>query len=67
MPSNNQNQGGGKSNWMTKEDASRIQSTQATSGKNTGSGSFASRAQAAGDKNSNANSSGGAQGGGQKK
>ncbi|KAF2743456.1 hypothetical protein M011DRAFT_480803 [Sporormia fimetaria CBS 119925] len=40
---------------MTKDDASRIQSTQATGNKDTGKGSFASRAQSAGDKNSNAN------------
>ncbi len=40
---------------MTKSDASRIQSTQETSGKDTGSGSFASRAQAAGNRNANAN------------
>jgi hypothetical protein len=36
---------------MTKEASSRIQSTQATGGKDTGSGSFASRAQSAGDTN----------------
>ncbi|KAF2117996.1 hypothetical protein BDV96DRAFT_644329 [Lophiotrema nucula] len=55
--------GGGKSTPMTKSDASRIQSTQATSGKDTGAGSFAARAQSAGDKNANS----GQQGNGQKK
>ncbi|CBX97397.1 hypothetical protein LEMA_P105280.1 [Plenodomus lingam JN3] len=44
---------GGKSTPMTSSDASRIQSTQATGGKDTSSGSFASRAQSAGDKNAN--------------
>ncbi|KAL8727125.1 MAG: hypothetical protein Q9166_006258 [cf. Caloplaca sp. 2 TL-2023] len=42
-----------KSNPMTKEDAQRIQSTQATGGKDTGTGSFAARAQSVGDKNTN--------------
>ena len=35
---------------MTKGDSSRIQSTQATAGKGTGAGSFASRAQSAADR-----------------
>ncbi|MCJ1449731.1 hypothetical protein MMC28_000059 [Mycoblastus sanguinarius] len=58
MSSNNQK--------MTQSDAARIQSTQATSGKNTGTGSFAARAQSAGDKNTNSSSSkGSATGNGQ--
>ena len=76
----------GKSNPMTKEAASNIQSTQvilhelrwpillltkaiqAKGGHDTGSGSFAARAQSAGDRNTNAsNQSGGDQSGGQKK
>ncbi|KAF2710729.1 hypothetical protein K504DRAFT_500673 [Pleomassaria siparia CBS 279.74] len=36
---------------MTKEDAGRIQSSQAKGGKDTGKGSFAAIAQSAGDKN----------------
>lgn len=35
---------------MEKSDASRIQSSQATAGKDTGKGSFASRAQSSADK-----------------
>lgn len=35
---------------MTKEDASRIQASQAKAGHDTGKGSFAASAQAAGDK-----------------
>ncbi|RME59954.1 hypothetical protein D6779_03095 [Candidatus Parcubacteria bacterium] len=36
---------------MTKEDAKRIQSTQASKGRNTGKGSFSARAQSAADRN----------------
>ena len=36
---------------MTKGDSQRVQSSQATGGHNTGKGSFAARAQSAGDKN----------------
>ncbi|KAF1990173.1 hypothetical protein K402DRAFT_390473 [Aulographum hederae CBS 113979] len=39
---------------MTKEDAARIQSSNAKSGADTGKLSFPARAQAAGDKNANA-------------
>lgn len=39
---------------MTQGDASRVQSTQATGGKDMSSGGFAARAQSAGDKNANA-------------
>jgi len=39
---------------MTKEDASRIQSSQAQGGKDMSSSGFASRAQSAGDRNTNA-------------
>ncbi|KAK1965797.1 hypothetical protein LY78DRAFT_681413 [Colletotrichum sublineola] len=46
---------------MTKEDASRIQSTQAQGGKDMSSGGFAARAQGAADRNANANAGGGAQ------
>ncbi|CAI6087965.1 unnamed protein product [Clonostachys chloroleuca] len=49
-------------NQMTKEDSSRIQSTQAKSGGDMG---FASRAQSAADSRANNNNSGG--GGGQSK
>ncbi|KAI9667136.1 MAG: hypothetical protein M1831_001313 [Alyxoria varia] len=57
---------------MSKSDASRIQSSQTTGGKDTGAGSFAARAQSAGDRNTNGPSSstgsksgsGGGQGGG---
>ena len=38
---------------MTSSDASRIQSSQALGGKDMSSGSFAARAQSAGDKNAN--------------
>ncbi|KAF7946150.1 hypothetical protein EAE96_009153 [Botrytis aclada] len=38
---------------MTKEDASRIQSTQAQGGKDMSSLGFAARAQSAGDRNAN--------------
>lgn len=41
-------------NPMTKEDAARIQSSQAKGGHDMGPGGFAARAQAAGDKNANA-------------
>ncbi|KAK4697869.1 hypothetical protein P7C71_g268, partial [Lecanoromycetidae sp. Uapishka_2] len=47
-----------KSSQMSKSDASRIQSSQATGGKDTGAGSFAARAQSAGDKNTNASKGG---------
>ncbi|MCJ1268648.1 hypothetical protein MMC22_008536 [Lobaria immixta] len=50
-----------KSTKMTQADAARIQSSNDTAGKDTGAGSFAARAQSAGDKN--ANESAGAQGG----
>lgn len=46
-----------KSQTMSKEDASRIQSSQAQAGHDTGKDTFASRAQSAGDKNKNAKSS----------
>ncbi|KAF2003043.1 hypothetical protein P154DRAFT_429674 [Amniculicola lignicola CBS 123094] len=56
MSSNNKNNSGTtKSNPMTKSDSSRIQSTQAKGGKDTGAGSFSARAQSAGDKNANTN------------
>ncbi|ATZ49521.1 hypothetical protein BCIN_04g06580 [Botrytis cinerea B05.10] len=38
---------------MTKDDASRIQSTQAQGGKDMSSSGFAARAQGAGDRNAN--------------
>lgn len=38
---------------MTKDDSSRIQSSQEKGGHDTGKGSFAARAQSAGDKYSN--------------
>ncbi|KAK2058369.1 hypothetical protein LY76DRAFT_646238 [Colletotrichum caudatum] len=44
---------------MTKDDASRIQSTQAQGGKDMSSGGFAARAQGAGDRNANANANAG--------
>ncbi|KAF2705153.1 hypothetical protein K504DRAFT_388154 [Pleomassaria siparia CBS 279.74] len=47
-----------KSSPMTKEAASNIQSTQATGGKDTGAGTFAARAQSAGDKNTNTSAGG---------
>ncbi|KAI8092324.1 uncharacterized protein B0P05DRAFT_525805 [Gilbertella persicaria] len=40
---------------ISKQDASRIQSTQAKTGKDTGKGSFSSRAQSAADRNANTN------------
>ena len=40
---------------LAKSDASRIQSSQAKSGKEVGKGSFAARAQSAGAKNNNIN------------
>ncbi|KAM5430748.1 hypothetical protein McanMca71_005176 [Microsporum canis] len=43
---------------MTKEDASRIQSSQATGGKDMSSGGFAARAQSAGDRNANTSQAG---------
>ncbi|KAK2013662.1 hypothetical protein LZ32DRAFT_657751 [Colletotrichum eremochloae] len=46
---------------MTKEDASRIQSTQAQGGKDMSPGGFAARAQGAADRNANANAGGGVQ------
>ncbi|KAL2063715.1 hypothetical protein VTL71DRAFT_5520 [Oculimacula yallundae] len=58
----------GQGHQMSKEDASRIQSTQG--GNDMSSAGFAARAQGAGDRNENANAgaggnnSGGAQGGG---
>lgn len=50
------------SNQTSKSDAQRIQSTQATGGKDTGAGSFAARAQSAGDKNANADAAKGSAG-----
>lgn len=38
---------------MTQQSAGKIQSSQAKGGKDTGKGSFASRAQSAGDRNAN--------------
>ncbi|KAK1639979.1 hypothetical protein BDP81DRAFT_392009 [Colletotrichum phormii] len=49
-------------NQVTKDDASRIQSTQDKGGKDMSSGGFAARAQGAGDRNANAGLGG--QGGG---
>ncbi|KAK2616527.1 hypothetical protein QQS21_000570 [Conoideocrella luteorostrata] len=46
-------------NQMTKEDSQRIQSSQATGGRDMSSGGFAARAQAAGDRSQNQSSSGG--------
>jgi hypothetical protein len=46
------------SNPMSKSDSSRIQSTQATGGHDTGKGSFPSRAQSAGDRNTNTGTTG---------
>ncbi|CAO3609764.1 unnamed protein product [Mucor fragilis] len=51
-------------NPTTQSDASRIQSTQAKSGQDTGKSSFASRAQSAGDRNTNQSGGGGGGGGG---
>ncbi|KAF2201871.1 hypothetical protein GQ43DRAFT_471405 [Delitschia confertaspora ATCC 74209] len=51
MSSNNQNTLTNGSGKMSKSDASRIQSTQANGGNDTGAGSFTARAQRAGDKN----------------
>ncbi|KXH52982.1 hypothetical protein CSAL01_13584 [Colletotrichum salicis] len=45
-------------NQVTKDDASRIQSSQAKGGKDMSSGGFAARAQGAGDRNANAGLSG---------
>ncbi|RKO85903.1 hypothetical protein BDK51DRAFT_22215 [Blyttiomyces helicus] len=42
---------GGGFHPMTKSDSSHIQSTQATAGRDFGAGSFAARAQSAGDRN----------------
>ncbi|TCD65024.1 hypothetical protein EIP91_003345 [Steccherinum ochraceum] len=58
MSSNSTNSTSGTRNAMTKDDASRIQSTQAKGGNNVGSNSFASRAQSAGDRNANASGGG---------
>ncbi|KAF1912740.1 hypothetical protein BDU57DRAFT_503260 [Ampelomyces quisqualis] len=58
MPSSNSNDkaaannGGSKSTPTTSSDASRVQSSQATGGKDMSAGGFAARAQSAGDKNS---------------
>ncbi|CZT51909.1 uncharacterized protein RSE6_13133 [Rhynchosporium secalis] len=49
------------SNQMSKQDAARVQSTQAKGDKDMSSNGFAARAQSAGDKNANA--SGGGAGG----
>ncbi|KAF8848937.1 hypothetical protein BDZ45DRAFT_753292 [Acephala macrosclerotiorum] len=51
-------------NDMTKSDSSRIQSSQATNGRDMSSNGFASRAQSAGDRNANANPGSSAGGGG---
>ncbi|KAL9065159.1 MAG: hypothetical protein Q9161_008403 [Pseudevernia consocians] len=51
------------SNQTSKSDAQRIQSTQATGGKDMSKDGFAARAQSAGDKNANA-SAGSSAGGG---
>ncbi|KAF1346389.1 hypothetical protein EJ07DRAFT_144205 [Lizonia empirigonia] len=53
------NNKGAKSSTMTKSDASRVQSSQARGEKDTSPGSFAARAQGAGDRNSNKTGSGG--------
>ncbi|CAD6568592.1 MAG: hypothetical protein ASARMPREDX12_001587 [Alectoria sarmentosa] len=55
------------SNQTSKSDAQRIQSTQATGGKDMSQGGFAARAQSAGDRNANAaaGGSGSGTGGGQ--
>ncbi|KAK0371835.1 hypothetical protein CLIM01_10804 [Colletotrichum limetticola] len=50
-------------NQMTKDDASRIQSSQDKGGKDMSSGGFAARAQGAGDRNANAGVGGQEQGG----
>ncbi|KAK1459585.1 hypothetical protein CMEL01_02584 [Colletotrichum melonis] len=50
-------------NQMTKDDASRIQSSQNKGGKDMSSGGFAARAQGAGDRNANAGVGGQGQGG----
>ncbi|TGO67695.1 hypothetical protein BOTNAR_0037g00320 [Botryotinia narcissicola] len=47
---------------MTKDDASRIQSTQAQGGKDMSSSGFAARAQGAGDRNANAGGAAAGQG-----
>lgn len=57
QPTKQESSSGAKSS-MTKDDAARIQSTQAKNDRDTGKGSFASRAQSAADKNANTNSSG---------
>ncbi|OAL07058.1 hypothetical protein IQ06DRAFT_341823 [Phaeosphaeriaceae sp. SRC1lsM3a] len=49
---------GGKSSPMTQEAAQRIQSSQATGGKDMSSGGFAAGAQSAGDRNANQSGSG---------
>ncbi|KAF2426583.1 hypothetical protein EJ08DRAFT_699878 [Tothia fuscella] len=51
--------GGNDGSKMTSSDASRVQSTQAKGGNDTGSGSFAARAQSAGTRNDNANTDAG--------
>ncbi|KAF9808784.1 hypothetical protein IEO21_07756 [Rhodonia placenta] len=55
--------GGAAGHKTTPADASRIQSTQAKSGADTGKGAFASRAQSAAAKNANASPSAAAKGG----
>ncbi|KAG5919296.1 hypothetical protein E4U42_006560 [Claviceps africana] len=52
-------------NKMSKSDAGRVQSTQAKSGADVGAGTFAARAQSAGDRNANAQGSGSGNTGGQ--
>jgi hypothetical protein len=51
-------------NPMSKKSSSRIQSSQAKTGQNTGKDSFSSRAQSAADKNANAGKDAGGGGGG---
>ncbi|KAI0070699.1 hypothetical protein K474DRAFT_1669783 [Panus rudis PR-1116 ss-1] len=57
-------QGEGAKHSMTKDDSSRIQSSQAKHGNDTGKDTFASRTQSAGDKwaNGNAGNAGSGQG-----
>ncbi|KAI9803310.1 MAG: hypothetical protein M1825_002101 [Sarcosagium campestre] len=49
---------------MSKSDSASVQSSQATGGKDTGKGTFAARAQSAGDNNSNSQGGGGTGAGG---
>ncbi|KAH8105105.1 hypothetical protein BXZ70DRAFT_505029 [Cristinia sonorae] len=65
--SSQNNSSGGKSNPMTQDAASRIQSTQTKAGHDVGKDSFAARAQSAGDRNANAGGGTNAQSGGKGK